>query len=317
MWRGRPRPRNADTVQRSRRLLFLSPMPRSLNPELRRAVSERLRFYNELGIYDFYRRDVPGAEIAALAGLQDRDNQPESGDEMSPRKSAAVAKPVAVEESVFQVIVQRPEQGVGDPAKALKMIREDLGDCTRCALHKQGRKQIVFGVGNPNAELLFVGEGPGADEDEQGEPFVGRSGQLLTNMIKAMGLTREQVYIANIVKCRPPGNRQPERDECATCSPFLMRQIAAVKPKVIVALGATAAKTLLAMNASMMQLRGRFYDFRPAGVRSNDPNWDGCKLAVTYHPAFLLRDPRQKGEAWKDLQMVMKELGLKAPGKAE
>ena len=136
-------------------------------------------------------------------------------------------------------------------------------------------------------------------------------------MIKAMGIEREQVYIANIVKCRPPGNRTPEREECATCSPFLMRQIAVIKPKVVVALGAVAAKTLLAMSASMMQLRGRFYDFRPAGFRnndrSNDPDWDGCKLAVTYHPAFLLRDPRQKGEAWKDLQMVMKELGMKAP----
>ncbi len=158
--------------------------------------------------------------------------------------------------------------------KALKIIREDLGDCTRCVLHKQGRKQIVFGVGNPKAELMFVGEGPGADEDAQGEPFVGRAGQLLNNMIKAMGIERKDVYIANIVKCRPPGNRTPERDECETCSPFLMRQIAAIKPKVIVALGAVAAKTLLAMNASMMQLRGRFYDFRPTGVRSNvDMGW--------------------------------------------
>ena len=230
---------------------------------------------------------------------------------MSPRKAAAVA--CRLQENAFAVIALKPEQSVSDPVKALKIIREDLGDCTRCPLHKQGRKQIVFGVGDPTTDLMFVGEGPGADEDEQGEPFVGRSGQLLTNMIKAMGIEREQVYIANIVKCRPPGNRQPEREECETCSPFLMRQIAAVKPKVIVALGATAAKTLLAMNASMMQLRGRFYDFKPAGVRSNDPNWDGCKLAVTYHPAFLLRDPRQKGEAWKDLQMVMKELGMKGP----
>jgi DNA polymerase len=135
-------------------------------------------------------------------------------------------------------------------------------------------------------------------------------------MIKAMGLTREQVYIANIIKCRPPNNRTPERDECETCSPFLMRQVAAIKPKVIVALGAVAAKTLLAMNSSMSQLRGHWYDFRPAGVRSNDPAWTGAKLAVTYHPAFLLRDPRQKGEAWKDLQMVMKELGLKVPEKS-
>ncbi|MBZ5663419.1 MAG: uracil-DNA glycosylase [Acidobacteriia bacterium] len=274
-----------------------------------------------MGIYDFYRRpvsdrfgDTTGVSIAVGEAEIAVSTNPESGEEMSPRKATAVA-PRVVEENIFDAIALKPEQSVSDPVKALKIIREDLGDCTRCVLHKQGRKQIVFGVGNPTADLMFVGEGPGADEDEKGEPFVGRAGQLLNNMIKAMGIEREQVYIANIVKCRPPGNRQPEREECATCSPFLMRQIAVVKPKVIVALGATAAKTLLAMSASMIQLRGRFYDFKPAGVRSNDPNWDGCKLAVTYHPAFLLRDPRQKGEAWKDLQMVMKELGLKAPGK--
>jgi len=296
-------------------------MPRTLDPELRRALAARIRYYNEMGIYDFYRRPVSVStqKVAAPIAVDEQEIaisiDPESGEQMSPRKSAAVATPVALEGegNIFEAIALKPEQSVSDPVKALKIIREDLGDCTRCMLHKQGRKQIVFGVGNPNAELMFVGEGPGADEDEKGEPFVGRAGQLLNNMIKAMGIEREQVYIANIVKCRPPGNRQPERDECATCSPFLMRQIGVVKPKVIVALGATAAKTLLAMNASMIQLRGRFYDFRPAGVRSNDRNWDGCKLAVTYHPAFLLRDPRQKGEAWKDLQMVMKELGLKAP----
>jgi uracil-DNA glycosylase family 4 len=289
-------------------------MPRTLEPELRRALVARIRYYNEMGIYDFYRRPASalsaGSEEAEIAVAQ---YTLEPGEEMSPRKATAVALPVAIEESVFEVIALKPEQTVSDPVQALKIIREDLGDCTRCVLHKQGRKQIVFGVGNPTAELMFVGEGPGADEDAQGEPFVGRAGQLLNNMIKAMGIERKDVYIANIVKCRPPGNRTPERDECATCSPFLMRQIAVVKPKVIVALGAVAAKTLLAMSASMMQLRGRFYDFRPAGIRSNDPQWDGCKLAVTYHPAFLLRDPRQKGEAWKDLQMVMKELGMKPP----
>jgi DNA polymerase len=290
-------------------------MPRTLDPELRRALAARIRFYNELGIYDFYRRPpadeaLVAADAMAIAASID---QPESGEEMSPRKATAVAVPV---EDISDAIALKPEQRVSDPVKALKIIREDLGDCKRCVLHKQGRKQIVFGVGDPKAELMFIGEGPGADEDEKGEPFVGRAGQLLNNMIKAMGIEREQVYIANIVKCRPPGNRTPEREECDTCSPFLMRQIAVVKPKVIVALGATAAKTLLAMNSSMIQLRGRFYDFRPAGVRSNDPDWDGCKLAVTYHPAFLLRDPRQKGEAWKDLQMVMKELGLKSPKSA-
>jgi uracil-DNA glycosylase family 4 len=297
-------------------------MPRPLDPGLRRALAARIRYYNEMGIYDFYRRPLSehAGEFAAAIAVDEQEaniseHTLEPGEEMSPRKAAAVAMPVAieVEENIFDVIALKPEQSVSDPVKALKIIREDLGDCTRCVLHKQGRKQIVFGVGNPTAELMFVGEGPGADEDAQGEPFVGRAGQLLNNMIKAMGIEREQVYIANIVKCRPPGNRTPEREECATCSPFLMRQIAVIKPKVVVALGAVAAKTLLAMNASMMQLRGRFYDFRPAGVRSSDPNWDGCKLAVTYHPAFLLRDPRQKGEAWKDLQMVMKELGLKAP----
>jgi uracil-DNA glycosylase len=284
----------------------------TLNPEVRRALAARIRYYNEMGIYDFYRRPPSAASLAVdESAVALSIHEFESGEEMSPRQAAAAT--AVMEENIPELIALKPEQSVSDPVKALKIIREDLGDCTRCVLHKQGRKQIVFGVGNPKAELMFVGEGPGADEDTQGEPFVGRAGQLLNNMIKAMGIAREDVYIANIVKCRPPGNRTPERDECATCSPFLMRQIAAIKPKVIVALGAVAAKTLLAMSASMMQLRGRFYDFRPAGVRSNDPDWDGCKLAVTYHPAFLLRDPRQKGEAWKDLQMVMKELGMKGP----
>ena len=291
-------------------------MPRTLEPELRSALAARIRYYNEMGIYDFYQRPVSpvAADVSSQVAVDEEmvisRHTSDSGEEMSPRKAAAAAVPA--ETNTFEIALM-PEQSVGDPVKALKIIREDLGDCTRCPLHKQGRKQIVFGVGDPTADLMFVGEGPGADEDAKGEPFVGRAGQLLNNMIKAMGIEREQVYIANIVKCRPPGNRQPEREECETCSPFLMRQIAVVKPKVIVALGATAAKTLLAMNSSMIQLRGRFYDFKPAGVRSNDPNWDGCKLAVTYHPAFLLRDPRQKGEAWKDLQMVMKELGLKGP----
>ena len=286
------------------------------NPELRRALADRIRYYNELGIYDFYRRE--GSALPAGAVLEDVDQalerpQPEQREEMPPRKSAVVAKPT--DGKIFDILNAKPEQTVTDSVAALKLIREDLGDCTRCKLHQQGRKQIVFGVGNPHADLVFVGEGPGADEDIQGEPFVGRAGQLLNNMIKAMGIRREDVYIANVVKCRPPGNRTPERDECDTCSPFLMRQIAVIKPKVIVALGAVAAKNLLAINAPMSELRGRFYDFMPSGARSSDPAWQGAKLAVTYHPAFLLRDPRQKGEAWKDLQMVMKHLGLKAPAK--
>jgi len=286
------------------------------NPDLRRALTERIRYYNELGIYDFYQRELqvspsPVREDAAAPSSP----QPEQREEMSPRKSATVA--AITEENNFEVLAPKREQQATDPVAALKLIREDLGDCTRCKLHKLGRKQIVFGVGNPCAELMFVGEGPGADEDAQGEPFVGRAGQLLNNMIKAMGIRREDVYIANVVKCRPPGNRTPERDECDTCSPFLMRQIAVIKPKVIVALGAVAAKNLLAINAPMSELRGRFYDFMPAGARGSDASWQGAKLAVTYHPAFLLRDPRQKGEAWKDLQMVMKYLGLKPPPRAD
>lgn len=268
-------------------------MSRVLDPQLKRALADRIRYYNELGIYDFYRRDVGAAESAdqPTEGLG-IDIHPEQRDQMK-------ASPTRMERRASTV------EPIADPINALKLIREDLGDCTRCKLHKQGRKQIVFGVGNPRAELMLVGEGPGADEDAQGEPFVGRAGQLLNNMIRAMGIQREDVYIANIVKCRPPGNRTPERDECDTCSPFLLRQIDVVGPKVIVALGAVAAKTLLAINASMSDLRGRWYEFR------------GRRLAVTYHPAFLLRDPRQKKEAWKDLQMVMKELGLNPPAKSD
>jgi DNA polymerase len=275
-----------------------------LGPELKRALAERVRFYNELGIYDFYRRDPAEATPSTTQDAVIQDDpavQPEQRDLMTPRVKAVVAVPV--EENIFEAPKPMPESGVADPVQALRLIREDLGECTRCRLSKQGRKQIVFGVGNPNAELMFIGEAPGADEDQQGEPFVGRAGQLLNNMIKAMGLRREDVYIANIIKCRPPGNRTPERDECETCSPFLMRQIAAIQPKAIVALGAVAAKTLLAINAPMSEFRGRWFDFR------------GTKLAVTYHPAFLLRDPRQKKETWKDLQMVMKELGMAIPAK--
>ena len=286
-------------------------MPLALDPHLRRELAERVRYYNELGIYDFYRREALPAEQGSAADVAlSSQSQSEVREEMSARKSAAV--PRIAGESALEILPSKPEYGIADPAAALKLIREDLGDCTRCRLHEQGRKQIVFGVGNPHAELMFVGEGPGADEDAQGEPFVGRAGQLLNNMIKAMGIRREDVYIANVVKCRPPGNRTPERDECETCSPFLMRQIAAIKPKVVVALGAVSARNLLAINAPMSELRGRWYDFKPAG---SDPSWPGARLAVTYHPAFLLRDPRQKGEAWKDLQMVMKYLGLEPPKK--
>ena len=184
---------------------------------------------------------------------------------------------------------------------ALKVIREEIGDCKRCPLAFAGRHTIVFGEGDPNTRLMFVGEGPGADEDMQGRPFVGRAGQLLNNMINAMGLQREEVYIANIVKCRPPQNRTPEPVEANTCSQFLFQQIDVIRPEILVALGATAATYLLGGKASLSSLRGRLHQAR------------GSKLIVTYHPAYLLRDPRQKKEAWADLQIAMKELGLKAP----
>lgn len=181
---------------------------------------------------------------------------------------------------------------------SLEKIRVDIGpDCTRCKLHK-ARTQVVFGVGNPNADLVFVGEGPGHDEDIQGEPFVGRAGKLLTQMIEAMGLKRSDVYIANVVKCRPPENRLPEKDEIAVCSPYLLRQLAAINPKVIVCLGACSAQTLLQTNQGISRFRGQFFDFH------------GSQLMATYHPAYLLRNPPAKADVWKDLQKVMALLGL-------
>ncbi len=257
-------------------------MPRKIDPETRRALAERVQYYRELGVYDFYRREVP----------------PDMSDTLI-RNDVPLSTAADVEE---QPLASAAGSSADRPA-ALRAIREEIGDCTRCPLHKQGRKQIVFGVGNPNADIMFIGEAPGADEDEQGEPFVGRAGQLLTNMIKAMGITRDDVYIANVIKCRPPGNRTPEPAECAICSPFLLKQIDVIQPKAIVALGAVAAKTLLAVNQTMAEMRGQWHDFR------------GYPLLVTYHPAYLLRDPRQKVHAWHDLQMVMQRLGMPMPKK--
>jgi DNA polymerase len=177
-------------------------------------------------------------------------------------------------------------------ADAITAIRMDLGDCTRCKLHTLGRRQIVFGVGNPQAELMFAGEAPGADEDLQGEPFVGRAGQLLTRIIEAMGRRREDVYIANVIKCRPPGNRNPEPDEVAQCEPFLFRQIDVIRPKVIVALGKFAAQCLLRTAEPITRLRGREFPYRDA------------ILMPTYHPAYLLRTPSAKREVWEDMKRV-------------
>jgi uracil-DNA glycosylase len=181
-------------------------------------------------------------------------------------------------------------------AEALVAIREDIGDCTRCKLHALGRTQVVFGVGNPTADLMFVGEAPGADEDEQGIPFIGRAGQLLTKIIEAINLRRDDVYIANIIKCRPPQNRNPEPDEVASCEPFLFRQIDVIKPKVIVALGKYAAQTLLRRETPISRLRGQVFDYR------------GAKLVPTFHPAYLLRNPSSKREVWEDMKLVKRLL---------
>lgn len=308
-------------------------MPRMLDPALRDALAERLRFYRDLGLTEFYRRpvdlvanaDAPDAAVAAAESTVPSPEQDlvqpvvrhtsrkptnvvEPSSQPAPAQSThsnsfgeepviPARKPIPAPPPTFEIIppAERPA--------ALQLIREEIGECTRCALHK-GRNKIVFADGSPAARLMFVGEGPGADEDAQGLPFVGRAGQLLNNMISAMGLMREEVYIANVVKCRPPGNRTPEPEEAHTCSPFLFRQIDVVRPQVIVALGATAATYLLGQRQPLAGLRGRVHAFR------------GSQLIVTYHPAFLLRDPRQKKEAWADLQIAMRELGLKAPAKS-
>jgi len=297
-------------------------------------AEEQLRayveYFRDLGVYDFYRQGEPvlaamkeSVQQAAMieAVTQVRSAQPEQVAVPQQRVSvSSVTVPVqpastplyndSLEPPIpklvsFNNLAPLPTErlAAADRPVALKAIQEEIGDCTRCPLAYAGRRKIVFADGDPNARLMFVGEGPGADEDMQGLPFVGKAGQLLNNMISAMGVKREQVYIANIVKCRPPGNRTPEPVEATTCSQFLLKQIDVVQPEVIVALGSTAATYLLGVKQSLSGLRGRWHSCR------------GAKLAVTYHPAFLLRDPRQKTEAWKDLQMVMKEMGLKTPAK--
>ncbi len=232
-------------------------------------LSEHLRFYQELGVTGVNH----DARWRERAGLGDRDSGLDENAE-------------AAEER-----------------EALALIRDDIGDCTRCKLHTLGRRQIVFGVGNPDAELMFVGEAPGADEDIQGIPFVGRAGQLLTKMIEAMGFRRDDVYIANVIKCRPPDNRNPEPDEVDVCEQFLFRQIASIQPKVIVALGSFAAKALLKTQTPISRLRGRVYEYH------------GAKLVPTFHPSYLLRTPGQKREAWEDLKVALGLLGRQPPAR--
>ena len=231
----------------------------------REQFAEHLKFFGELGVKGF-RKDP----LWSARGGGDRPSS------IGDRPSA---------------IVQSP-QSIVDSREPLSAIRESIGECVRCKLCTLGRKQIVFGVGNPNADLMFVGEAPGRDEDIQGIPFVGRAGQKLTQIIEAIGLARDDVYIANVIKCRPPENRNPEPDEVEQCEPFLFRQVDTIRPKVIVALGTFAAKSLLKSNEPISRLRGRVFDYR------------GAKLVPTFHPAFLLRNPSCRREVWEDMKKV-------------
>lgn len=273
-----------------------------MDERLRQQLSDWLEFYHDLGIEDFYRRE-PGAVLAQPEKKDvraeapplpkpepERSTPPTPARGTTPVVSAPAPGPVAQSLSLFEAPpAPRRER------ETLEQIRADLGDCHRCRL-ANGRKTIVFGQGNPHAELVFVGEGPGADEDEQGLPFVGRAGQLLNRMIQLAGMKREDVYICNIVKCRPPGNRTPERDEIETCSPFLLRQIQAIQPRLVCCLGAPAVRTLLGIKEGITKIRGRFYDF------------SSTKALATVHPAYILRNPREEKILREDFEKIVEFL---------
>lgn len=286
-------------------------MPALIPENLQEKVADRLAFYQDLGIAPFYRvrqterafhqEQPPESAVSAIRSTQ-IPHEESTLPKTLPKPNLQKPTPPALPKAAPLFLPVAPAPSLFDASDkiaddTLLKVREDLGECTRCKLHKH-RHTIVFGDGNPKAQLVFVGEGPGADEDAQGLPFVGRAGKLLTQMIEAMGLQRKDVYICNVVKCRPPENRTPEEDEVATCSPFLLRQLDVIGPKVIVCLGAVAAKTLLKTNRGISQFRGQWLDFRSS------------KLLATYHPAYLLRNPNAKPEVWKDLQKVMAVLGL-------
>jgi uracil-DNA glycosylase len=304
-----------------------------ISENLQDKISARLRFYQDIGIDLYYRNRTAIAsssradfsanqtdtiELASVSVVAEYSKRvetvtvAESSAQESPafedtlprtsRKPGLPPSPALPVPAPPKFVLPAPKSGLFDATEkisgdSLLKIRDDIGDCTRCKLHK-ARNKIVFADGNPKAKLVFVGEGPGRDEDMQGLPFVGRAGKLLTSMIEAMGLQRQDVYICNVVKCRPPENRLPEPDEIKTCSPFLLRQLDVVDPQVIVALGACAAQTLLQTTRGISHFRGQWQEF------------DGRKLMATYHPAYLLRNPPAKADVWKDLQMVMAELGL-------
>jgi DNA polymerase len=242
-------------------------------------IAGHLKLYHDLGVRWIRRKEGREGSSALEAKKQ--------------RESVSGTKPMSPQTTQYKSMEYTSMfDHVSSEKESLDDIRNDLGECVRCKLAPT-RKNIVFGAGNPQAELMFVGEAPGADEDEQGLPFVGRAGHLLTKIIEAMGLKREEVYICNILKCRPPNNRNPEADEIASCEPFLFRQIESVKPKVICALGAFGAQTLLRTTESIGRLRGKLIDYR------------GAALMATYHPAYLLRNPIEKRKVWEDMQIIM------------
>lgn len=257
-----------------------------------------LRYYEDLGIRAFYRDRAPCQVMdETVTAKPEKETAQMATGKAAPPAPSRAAIPKLNLMGRGPSLFEAAERVEGD---SLELICGELAGCTRCKLHRR-RTNIVFGVGNPHADLVFVGEGPGHDEDVQGIPFVGRAGQLLTQMITAMGLSRDDVYIANVVKCRPPENRTPEKDEIATCLPFLFRQLTNINPKVIVSLGSVAAQALLNTNKSISHFRGQWFDFR------------GAKLMPTYHPAYLLRNPHAKPEVWADLKKVMALLGLTPP----
>ena len=255
-----------------------------MNPDLARQLNDWLQFFRDIGFEDFYRRTPLEPEAAPAPAIATAPGEAQAAPSEPPSNlsSPLGAQPLNLFES--------PPAPVREH-ETLEDVRNDLGDCQRCKLSK-GRKHIVFGQGNPHAEVVFVGEGPGADEDEQGLPFVGRAGQLLNRMLQLVQIKREDVYICNVVKCRPPGNRTPETDEIAACSPFLLRQIEAIHPRLICCLGAPAARTVLGIKEGITKIHGRFFDYA------------GIKALATVHPAYVLRSPREEVILREDFEKI-------------
>jgi uracil-DNA glycosylase family 4 len=275
-----------------------------MDDRLQKQIADWLEFYRDLGIESFYRRASGIEAVRSAKSSAPRETNTEKKVAAKPaaeplRTPELQPAPQAAPPATVAPFATRPQSlslfetppPVRRERETLEQIREDLGDCQRCRVAK-GRKTIVFGQGDPHAELVFVGEGPGADEDEQGLPFVGRAGQLLNRMIQFVGMKRQDVYICNIVKCRPPGNRTPERDEIETCSPFLLRQIEAIRPRLVCCLGAPAMKTLLGIKEGITRVRGQFFDY------------GSTKAFVAYHPAYILRNPREEKILREDFEKI-------------